>query len=97
MRNWNKNSICPDSTPENLRTQSGRKLLCVKRRWEGICGTGKQHMAGQRPREFTDAKRAEIALREKALGGHMRNWKTAYGRTAPQRIYGRKAGGNCSA
>jgi hypothetical protein len=54
-------------------------------------------MAGQRPREFTDAKRAEIALREKALGGHMRNWKTAYGRTAPQRIYGRKAGGNCSA
>ena len=55
-------------------------------------------MPVQRPREFTDAKRPEIALREeKVLEGHLRNWKTASARTAPQRIYGRKAAGNCSA
>ncbi len=36
-------------------------------------------------------KRPEIALREeRALGGELRNWKTANPRTEPQRIYGRR-------
>jgi hypothetical protein len=33
--------------------------------WEGACGTGKQQIPGQCPREFADAKRQEITLREK--------------------------------
>ena len=32
MRNWNKNSICPDSTPKGLRTQSGRKAFAKGKR-----------------------------------------------------------------
>jgi len=103
MRNWNKKTASARTAPRGF-TDAKRPEIALreKRCWEGGCGTGikKQHLPGQRPRGFTDAKRPEIALREKkVLGGRMRNWnkKTASARTAPQRIYGRKAAGNRSA
>ncbi len=43
VRNWNKNSTCADSTPKDLRTQSGRKAFAegeIKGYWKGKCGTG---------------------------------------------------------
>ncbi len=64
--------------------------------WEGNCGTGKQQIPVQSPRDkipedLRKRKRPEITLREEsALGGELRNWKTANPHTEPQRIYGRR-------
>ncbi len=38
-----ENSICPDSTSENLRTQGGREFSAKEKKnrcWKGKCGTG---------------------------------------------------------
>ncbi len=54
-------------------------------------------MPGQHLRKFTDARRPGIFCKrkkEQVLEGQVRNWKTAHARTAPQKIYGRKAAGN---
>ena len=63
------------------RAASGRRVPCGKKGcWEGACGTGKQQVPGEYPRDnisedFMAVKQTGNSLREeRVLGGRLRYW-----------------------